>query len=148
MRWDGLRVVAGLGAAVQGYFAYQETHGWGAAFVAKAAPAWLGHLPPEELPPATVAAIAWAEGLAFNMGIYNLVLAIGLAWVMVAGAGQAGSLGIFLGLWLLMAAAAALSTQVYVACLAQGVLGLAVLVLSIRAARRSGETSPTRVRVA
>lgn len=136
MDWDWLRVVAGIGVALQGYFAYKETIDWGPAFVESAAPAWLKHLPKErlpgeELPPETIAAIEWATPLAFNMGIYNLVLAIGLLWVAVAGASVAASLGIFLGVWLLVAAAAALKTEVYLACGAQGLLGLAVMLLSI-----------------
>src|SRR4051812_46046087 len=113
MAWNWLRVVAGIGAAMQVYFAYKEAVGWGRAFVASAAPAWIGHLPVAQLPPETVAAITWATPLAFNMGIYNLVLAIGLLWVAVAGASVAGSLGTFLGLWLLVASVAALWTQVY-----------------------------------
>lgn len=146
MDWDWLRVVAGIGVALQGYFAYKETVDWGPAFVKTAAPAWLKrrpekelpaeqlmpeHLPACKLPPETIRAIEWATPLAFNMGIYNLVLAIGLLWVAVAGASVAASLGIFLGVWLLVAAAAALKTEVYLACGAQGLLGLAVMLLSI-----------------
>lgn len=138
MSWDWLRVVAGIGTTAQGYFAYEETIDWGPAFVTSAAPAWTGNLPIKELPPETVAAITWAAPLALNMGIYNLVLAIGLLWVAVAGASVAASLGVFLGVWLLAAAAAALRTRVYLAFAAQGVLGLVVLVLSIWAARRRG----------
>jgi uncharacterized membrane protein len=40
-----------------------------------------------------------ASDLAFNMGTYNLILAIGLEWVAFAGATVAGTLGIFLGIW-------------------------------------------------
>jgi uncharacterized membrane protein len=148
MGWDWLRVVAGIGVALQGYFAYKETIGWGAPFVTSAAPAWVEHLPAAQLPPQTIAAITWATPLAFNMGIYNLVLAIGLLWVAVAGASVAASLGIFLGVWLLMAAAAALWTQVYLAFVAQGLLGLAVLLLSIRSVQVVDETSPPRARPA
>jgi uncharacterized membrane protein len=134
MSWDWLRVVAGIGAVLQGIFAWKEAIGWGPAFVTKAAPAWVDHLPVTRLTPEYVAAMKWAEPLAFNMGIYNLVLAIGLLWVAVAGASVAGSLGVFLGVWLLLAAAAALWTQVYPAFAIQGLLGLAVLGLSIQAA--------------
>ena len=142
MRWNWLRIVAGIGAAVQGYFAYREAIGWGSAFVASAAKAWTDHLPVGQLPPDTVAAITWATPLAFNMGVYNLVLAIGLLWLAVAGARVAASLGVFLGVWLLTAAVAALWTQVYPAFTAQGLLGLAVLLLSFQAARRADEPSP------
>jgi uncharacterized membrane protein len=128
---DWLRVVAGFGAFAQGLFVYLETKGWGPKFVARAAPAWVDHLPAERLPSKTLAAIDWAKRLAFNMGIYNLVLAIGLLWVMRAGASVAGSLGVFLGVWLLVAAIAALWTRVYPAFWIQGLFGLAVLALSI-----------------
>jgi hypothetical protein len=67
----------------------------GPAFVASAAPAWTGHVPVAQLPPETAAAIAWATPLAFNMGVYNLVLAIGLLWVAIAGSRVAASLGVF-----------------------------------------------------
>jgi uncharacterized membrane protein len=120
-----------MGTAVQGYFAYMETIAWGPKFVNSAAPAWTGNLPLEQLPPETLAAITWATRLALNMGIYNLVLAMGLFWVAVAGASVAASLGVFLGVWLLVAAAAALWTKVYLAFAAQGLLGLVVLGLSI-----------------
>jgi uncharacterized membrane protein len=148
MGWDWLRVVAGIGVALQGYFAYKETIGWGAPFVTSAAPAWVEHLPAAQLPPETTAAITWATPLAFNMGVYNLVLAMGLLWVAVAGASVAASLGMFLGVWLLVAAAAALWTQVYLAFVAQGLLGLAVLALSIRFARGANVTSLPRARAA
>lgn len=134
MNWSWLRIVAGVGAVVQVYFAYKEMLRWDAGFVASAAPAWVDHVPVERLTPEALAKIAWATPLAFNMGLYNLVLAIGLVWVAVAGTGVAGSLGIFLGVWLLAAAAAALWTGVYIACVAQGLLGLLVLLLSRRAA--------------
>lgn len=144
MGWDWLRVVAGIGAAVQSYFAYREAIGWGPAFVASAAKAWTGHLPVGQLPPDTVAAITWATPLAFNMGVYNLVLAIGLVWLAIAGARVAASLGVFLGVWLLAAAVAALWTQVYPAFAAQGLLGLAVLLLSLQADRHADK--PSRLR--
>jgi uncharacterized membrane protein len=129
-----LRVAAVIGAVVHIGFTYKETRGWGPVFVAKAAPAWVDHLPVERLSSQTVASIDWAKRLAMNVGIFNLVLAIGLLWVAVAGASVAGSLGIFLGIWLLIAAAAALATKVYPAFVAQGLLGVAMLVLSIWAA--------------
>src|SRR6267142_3200115 len=54
--------------------------------------------------------IAWAEPLAFNVGVYNLLLAIGLAWTALADATIASSLAIFFWIWLLGAAAAAFYT--------------------------------------
>jgi hypothetical protein len=61
------------------------------------------------------------------MGIYNLVLAIGLAWTVVADAHIARSLGFYFSAWLLIAAAAACYTKVYLAAKLQGVLGLLLL---------------------
>src|SRR4051812_21898761 len=113
-----LRVVAVVGAALQGYFAYMEALDWSPEFVRSAAPAWLDKPAMQLRPEILEAAITWATLLAFNMGVYNLVLAIGLLWVAVAGASVAGSLGVFLGVWLLIAAAAALWTQVYLAFIA------------------------------
>ena len=139
MKWDWLRIVAGVGLLLQGYFAYQETLGWGPEFVADAAPAWVGYLEAKDLTEETRQHIAWAENLADNMGVYNLVLAIGLAWVAIAGATVASSLGIFLAVWLLVAAAAAGYTEVYKASIAQGLLGLALLFASVWALRQSAE---------
>jgi hypothetical protein len=169
MDWRDLtiRVVAVIGAVVQDLFTYLETRGWGADFVKSAAPTWTLkqplELPPlpsktaeamkcrpfvEGVPPEICYAISWATDLAWNIGIYNLVLAIGLLWVAVAGASVARTLGIFLGVWLLIAAAAALGTEVYSAFKAQGSLGILVLVTSIWAGHREdGNTSP-RVRAA
>jgi Protein of unknown function (DUF1304) len=61
------------------------------------------------------------KDLAFNVGAYNLVLAIGLAWT---AASQASSLGMFFTVWLLIAALAAAWTHVWLAAGAQGLLGL------------------------
>lgn len=137
MRLSFLRTVAAGGAVLQSYFALQEVLGWGPGFVARAAPAWIGpRLPDGSAPSEILGHIAWSKDLALNMGVYNLVLAIGLAWVAVAGARVAGSLGMFLAVWLLMAAAAAGWTQVIPALVAQGLLGLMLLLASLRAARR------------
>ena len=112
-----------LGALLQTLFAFKETVGWGRKFVEKAAPAWIN---PKD--PNTDAHIEWARDLAFNMGIYNLVLAIGLAWTAVADASIARSLGFFFSAWLLIAAGAAWYTKVYSAAALQGGLGLLLLV--------------------
>ena len=88
-----LWVVALVGAGLQCLFAYREVAGWNVGFVAKAAPAWVDHLPAEKVPPKVVEHIDWARHLAFNMGVYNLVLALGLVWILVAGAAVAGTLG-------------------------------------------------------
>ena len=102
-------LVAGLGALLHVYFAFIETIKWGPATVRKIAPPWV-----EGIDTSLVDAhIAWAKRLAFNVGVYNLLLAIGLAWTAVAyatDAAIASSLGIFFGIWLLGAAAAALYT--------------------------------------
>ena len=107
--WTMLRIVAGLGALLHLGFAYKETFGWGPSFVSKAAPAWLRE-------PDAQAHIAWAQKLAFNVGAYNLVLAIGLAWTAVSDVSMTGSLGMFFTLWLLIAAAAAAYTGVACRC--------------------------------
>ena len=126
MELDGLTIVAGVGALAHLAFAYRETLGWGRGFVERAAGAWIDRTDPQ----GTDAHIAWAKRLAFNMGVYNLVLAIGLAWTAVADAGVRGSLGVFFSVWLLLAAAAAAYTQIYKAFLLQGALGLALLIAS------------------
>jgi hypothetical protein len=118
-----LKGAALLGALAQGFFAYKETRGWGREFVAQAASVWI-----KPGDPNTDAHIAWARDLAFNMGIYNLVLAIGLAWTVVADASIVHSLGFFFSIWLLIAAAAAWCTKVYSAAKLQGGLGLLLLV--------------------
>ena len=118
-----LRIVAGLGALLHLVFAYQETLGWGPNFVRNAAPAWM-HEPDAQ------AHVAWARKLAFNTGCYNLVLAIGLAWTAASDATMTSSLGMFFTLWLLIAAAAAAYTRVWLAAVAQGGLGLLLGVAS------------------
>jgi len=139
-----LGVVALAGAVLQCLFAYREIAGWKVGFVAKAAPAWVDHLPAEKVPPKVVEHIDWARHLAFNMGIYNLVLALGLVWVLIAGAAVAGTLGIFLALWLLIAAAAAAGSGVPLAFKAQGGLGVVLMIASIWAWRDwLAATAPT-----
>ena len=55
------------------------------------------------------------------MGVYNLLLGIGLAWTAVGDATIVSSLATFFGIWLLGAAAAALYTRVVKACVLQRV---------------------------
>jgi uncharacterized membrane protein len=112
-----LRIVAAGGALLHLVFAYKESLGWGPAFVRQAAPAWMRE-------PDAEAHVAWASQLALNMGVYNLVLALGLAWTAASDAGITRSLGMFFALWLLTAAAAAAYTGVWPAVVVQGVLGL------------------------
>ncbi|HEX8665417.1 MAG TPA: DUF1304 family protein [Beijerinckiaceae bacterium] len=123
-----LRIVAGIGALLQLGFAYQETFGWGPKFVKRVAEPWID---PAESEAATEGHIAWARRLAFNIGVYNLALAIGLAWTFYA-AGRdpaaARTLGLFLAVWLLVAAAAAAYTKVYAAAALQGALGVFLLI--------------------
>lgn len=78
----------------------------------------------------TEAHIAWARNLAFNVGVYNLVLAAGLAWTAMADPVIRGRLAVFFACWLIAAAAAAGYTRVYAACIVQGLLGLLLLVAS------------------
>jgi uncharacterized membrane protein len=131
-----LAIVAAVGAILHVGFAYLETLGWGRWFVESAAGAWIN---PKDEPKVTDAHICWARHLAFNIGVYNLVLAIGLAWTAYAawhavdGTNISASLGIFFSIWLLGAAAAAAYTRVYVACGLQGILGLLLLCASLRA---------------
>jgi uncharacterized membrane protein len=132
MKFGFLQGAALLGAFAQIFFAYKETVGWGREFVDKAAPAWID---PKD--PNTDAHIDWARHLARNMGVYNLVLAIGLAWTVVADASIVGSLGFFFSAWLLIAAAAAYYTGVYSAAALQGGLGLLLLVATAWAWSRS-----------
>jgi uncharacterized membrane protein len=131
-----LAIVAAIGALSHVAFAYLETIGWERKFVESAAGSWIN---PKESVEVTEGHVWWARHLAFNIGIYNLVLAIGLAWTAyaawhaVAGTNISASLGIFFSIWLLGAAAAAAYTGVYVACGLQGILGLLMLYASTRA---------------
>jgi uncharacterized membrane protein len=65
------------------------------------------------------------------MGTYNLILAIGLAWLAIEGEDLARSLGIFLAIWLLGAAAAAAYTKVRLAFYVQGALGVILLIAAL-----------------
>lgn len=104
--------------------------GWNLAAVRKIAPAWVAGMSDT----AATGAVDWAKRLAFNIGIYNLVLALGLAWTCRAFAMQAPtarSLGIFFAVWLLGAAAAAIYTQVVKAFIVQGALGILLLIAAL-----------------
>ena len=124
---DRLQVVALLGAVMQLFFAYREILGWGDEFVALAAPEWVGHKKAADISAEKRAHIKWSRKLAQNMGAYNLVLALGLIWVLAKGAAVAGTLGLFLAAWLLIAAVAAWLTKVPIAAGAQGAAGLLLL---------------------
>jgi uncharacterized membrane protein len=116
-----LLYVAGLFAVAHLLFACLEVFCWGPKFVKFAAPSWM-------LEPDAAAHVAWAKKLALNMGAYNLVLAIGLAWTAVS---QPSSLGLFFTMWLLIAALAAAWTRVWRAAVAQGVMGLLLGAVSL-----------------
>jgi uncharacterized membrane protein len=131
-----LRVVAFVGVVAQFYFAYQEIFNWGREFVADAAPAWVDGQEAAAMPADLIARIDWAAPLAVNLGVYNLVLAIGLAWVALAGSAVARTLGVFVAAWLILAAVAAGFTHVYLAMAAQGILGLLLLEGCRRASSR------------
>ena len=123
-------VAAGGGALLHVGFAYKETLGWGLPFVRKVAPSWVKDLDP------TLAEdrVSWAKQLAFNVGAYNLVLALGLGWTCWAFLKQpniAGPLGIFFAFWLLAAAGAAFYTKVFPAFALQGSVGVALLIAVI-----------------
>ena len=122
--------VAGFGAVAHVGFAYIETIGWRLGIVQKIAPSWLEGL--EDSKSAEHA--DWAKRLAFNVGVYNLMLAIGLGWTCWAFAIQspmARALGVFFAIWQLGVAGAALYTQVFRAFVAQGILGVLLLLASV-----------------
>jgi uncharacterized membrane protein len=124
-------LVLGFAAVAHVVFAYIETFGWGLPAVRKIAPSWLESFKDTQ---AAEEHVDWAKRLAFNIGVYNLMLAIGLGWTCWAFATQAPiarALGIFFAIWLLGAAAAALYTQVFRAFIAQGLLGVLILLSSI-----------------
>jgi uncharacterized membrane protein len=127
-----LRLVAFVGAVAHVFFFYKEALTWDVLFVKTAAPSWIERIGGSEK---ALPYVTWASDLAINVGTYNLILAVGLAWVAIAGAEVAGTLGIFLAVWLLGAAAAAYYTKVKLAFYAQGALGVILLiaVLAIRA---------------
>lgn len=119
------RVAAGA-AVMQLIFAGLEIFGWGPWFVTTAAPSWLGmefENPSTEM----LKHIDWARQLAANMGVYNLVFALGLAWVAFDDERAGDRLASFLGAGLVVVAIAAFTTGVYGACVLQGATGLLLL---------------------
>src|SRR4051812_5410822 len=127
-------IVAGLGVAAHVLFAYQEILGWNLEFVQRVAPSWVKDLDDK------VARdhVHWARQLAANVGAYNLVLAVGLAWTcwgFFKRSSLTYSLGLFLGFWLLVAAIAAVRTEVFLAACLQGALGVLLLIASFGISR-------------
>ena len=114
-----LRLVAGVGVVLHCGFAYNESIGWGVAFVNTAAPSWIRGLTENE----ASERVTWARHLAANV--------TGLAWVAVAGAAVAGTLGVFMAIWLLLAAVAAALTGVRLAAVLQGGLGLLLWIAAL-----------------
>ncbi len=121
-----LFVVAAFAALVHLLFAFRETVGWSTGFVERVAPDWSArarnHAEFDRH-------VEWAAPLAANMAGYNLALALGLFWLAFAGAAVAGTLGVFLALFLLIAAFAAWRTGVVLGAWIQGGLGLLLLLL-------------------
>ncbi|HEX8166512.1 MAG TPA: DUF1304 family protein [Beijerinckiaceae bacterium] len=117
-----LQIAAAAGALAQAGFAYKEIAGWGRPFVDQAAKAWI-----EPADPHVDDHIKWAKPLAFNIGVYNLVMATGLAWIVFADEDLVRPLALFFAFWLLGAALAAAYTKVHLAFMAQGFLGLFLL---------------------
>ena len=122
-----LRVVACAGALLHLGFVWMETGGWSTAFVAWAAPNWLTGLSEQEAQDR----VGWAAKLAKNVAGYNFALALGLAWVALAGPRVADSLGVFVAIWLLIAAGAAALTGVRRAAVAQGAVGVLLLAATL-----------------
>jgi uncharacterized membrane protein len=152
MKRDPLLVTAAVGTIAQLLFAGLEIFGWSDRFVATAAPKWIGYQKLGDLSTEMRAKIDWAENLADNMGTYNLVLAIGLAWVAyerhkslqgnIPTGEDVRTLAVFLAVWLLVAAVAAGLTAVYGALALQGALGLALLYAALDHSR---DTAPALV---
>ncbi len=128
MEWQWFHLPAAAGAAAHFYFAFIETYGWTPETVKRLAPSWFEGLKD------SVAAehqVAWAKRFAFNMGAYNLMLAIGLGWTLWADPSIGRQLAIFFGIWLLVAAAAARYIRVVRAFYSQGILGVLLLATAI-----------------
>jgi len=122
-----LRGTAAVAVLAHAYFAYSETRNWSRELVKNVAPKWLLDDEGQALPEERIRiVVGWSSKLAFNMGMYNLMLAVGLAWVAIGG-GAFASLGIFFALWLLVAAGVARCTGVVFAFYMQGVLGILLL---------------------
>lgn len=107
------------------FFAYTEMLKWNVATVRRIAPAWLdGGLD-------QTSQVAWAAKLAFNVGAYNLVLALGLsaaAWFNASGHMLAAPAALAGAIWLAIAAIAALMTKVVKAFVIQGVPAVLVAI--------------------
>src|SRR3954467_5004304 len=73
-----LRLVAILGALAHVFFFYKEAVTWDVPFVKMAAPSWIERIGGSEKARPYV---TWASDLAINVGTYNLILAVGLAWI-------------------------------------------------------------------
>jgi uncharacterized membrane protein len=128
---DPLVIVAGVSALAHLIFAYKEMFDWHRPFVQKAARAWINR---KDTDAVTESNISWAKRLAFNMGSYNLLLALGLAataWAAAIDDPAAAWLGPLFGTWLLGAAAAAGITRVYPALALQGALGLILMAVAL-----------------
>ena len=125
---DTVRIVAGIGAVVHIGFAFAEMARWKSGFAARATKRWT-------LKTDTTATVGqhieWSAPLALNVGAYNLALALGLAWVAAKGVAATRALGLFLAVWLLIAAIAAGWTKIYLALAIQGALGLILLFLCL-----------------
>lgn len=121
-----LSTVAAVAAVVHLMFAFRETVGWSTGFVEQVAPDWAqrsrNHAEFDRQ-------VDWAAPLAANMAGYNLALAIGFVWLAVAGTAVAGTLGLFLAIFLLIAAFAAWRTGVMLGAWIQGGLGIILLLL-------------------
>ena len=134
-----LVIAAGLAALGQAFFAYRELRDWGVPFVEEVAKPWTKALgDSEKRDPEKLAAhvkqltahVEWARPLATNLGAYNLLLALALAWTAWAAWQNwpiAVPFAVLLALFLLGAAAAAGATKVYRALAAQGLLGALLL---------------------
>jgi uncharacterized membrane protein len=147
-----LIICALLAGGVQAYFAFLELRRWGVPFVDeqtrgwdKPLNTWLRHRgEPNEQRPALATVepeptlaelklicVEWAQPLATNLGVYNLLVALALLWTAIAGwvgAASAVPLALMLGLFLVGAGLAAGATGVPRAFIAQSALGLALLV--------------------
>jgi len=117
-----------FGGLAHFYFAFVEILGWTPESVKAIAPSWFEGLKDAA---AVKEQVVWARRFAFNMGVYNLMLAFGLCWIVWADPSIGRQLAIFFGIWLLGAAAAALYIRVMPAFYTQGILGVLLLATAI-----------------
>jgi len=127
MEWHWFHLPAFVGFLAHVYFSFIETLGWGFERVKRIAPTWLEGLNDKT----AIERVTWAKRLAFNIGAYNLMLAIGLGWTLAADPSIGRQLAIFFGIWLLGAALAAHHTRVTIAFYVQGGLGVLLLAAAI-----------------